>query len=92
MNFRVDQQPHTPLRVPRVRYPLWMQLLGVAVLFALLDGFGAYFQILVLSPTKYLIPQFILLASALLLVPRGRLRDFRIPLPLLAFVVWWAMS
>ncbi|MEO7370492.1 MAG: hypothetical protein ABIZ69_06510, partial [Ilumatobacteraceae bacterium] len=79
-------------RDPRIRDPLWMQLFGVAVLFALLDGFGAYFQILVLSPTKYLIPQFVLLASTLLLVPRGRLRDFRIPLPLLAFVVWWAMS
>jgi O-antigen ligase len=85
-------QPRPLVRPGRARDPLWMQLFGVTVLFALLEGFGSYFQIIVLSPTKYLIPQMILLASALVLLPRGRLRGFRIPLPLLAFVVWWAMS
>jgi O-antigen ligase len=76
-----------PARV-RIRQDLWVSLAVLTLGLALLDGFGAYQEILVIKPTRFSIALGALVLMTVLFAPRDRLRRIKWPKPLVAFMVW----
>lgn len=71
---------------------LWRQLAIISLTFALLDGFGAYGQLLALAPMKYVAVQFVLLLATLIVAPPRSLTRVFLPLTTLLFLGWWVLS
>ncbi|MBI4882711.1 MAG: O-antigen ligase family protein [Actinobacteria bacterium] len=71
---------------------LWRQLALISLTFAIVDGFGAYSQLLPLTPMKYVVVQLALLIATLIVCPPGSLAKVFLPIPSLLLVGWWVLS
>ena len=71
---------------------LWQQFAVISLTFALVTGFGAYTQLLALTPLKYAAVQGAMLFVTLILCPPGSLGKVFLPITSLLFVGWWLLS
>ena len=74
------------------RPELWETFAIVTLAWALLSGFGAYSNLLLISPTMYSAGTSALLIATVVLTPRGLIRVIRVPKPLIFFLGWMVLS
>ena len=71
---------------------IWFQVAVISLTLALLDGYGAYDQLLPVTPMKYVLVQLPLLTTTFILCPRGSMNRVFLPLASVLFVGWWIAS
>lgn len=70
----------------------WYYVASASLVFALLQGFGSYVELIFLKPKIYGLLQFVMLATIIVLMPRDGLRRVFLPIPTVAYMGWWIAS
>ncbi len=89
-NTLPDGEPSAETNATRTE--LWQRIAVLTIGFVLLEGFGAYQTLYVLSPTRYLILASVGAGTAMLCAPRGVLRRCRLPKSVVLYCAWITVS
>lgn len=69
-----------------------MRLASAGLMLVLLEGLGAYNQIITYPERLFLLAVIVLVGASLALSNRGWVMQLVVPLPFVAFIVWWLSS